>query len=114
MPLPLAVVGIPFLAGVLGQLFAGLIVFFLKFFSKKFALTAAFATGSMILFAAMFSVVYGAMTAIRVALPPEFGLAMATIVPGNVPACLGAYLTAVTARWIYDWNTRVLQFRLNF
>lgn len=114
MPLPLAIAGIPWLASILATLFGGLIVFFVKFFSKKFALTAAFATGSMILFAVMFGVIYAAMTAIRVALPPEFGLAMSTIVPGNVPACLGAYFTAVTARWVYDWNTRVLQFRLNF
>lgn len=114
MPLPLVVAGIPWLATVLGSLFAGLITFFVKFFSKRFALTAAFVTGSLILFGAMFAVVYSAMAAIRVALPPEFGLAMATIIPGNVPACLGAYLTARTARWIYDWNTRVLQFRLNF
>ena len=115
MPGPLVVLaGIPWLASIIGTLFAGLIVFFVKFMGKRFALTAAFVTGSLVLFAAMFAVVFSAMTAIRVALPPEFGLAMATIVPGNLPACLGAYLTARTARWVYDWNTRVLQFRLNF
>jgi hypothetical protein len=114
MPLPLAIAGIPWLATVFSSLFAGLIVFFVKLMGKRFALTAAFVTGSLVLFSVMFTVIFAAMTAIRVALPPEFGLAMATIIPGNVPACLGAYLTARTARWIYDWNTRVLQFRLNF
>lgn len=114
MPFPLAIAGIPWLATVLGSLFSGLIYFFVQFMGKRFALTAAFAAGSLILFGAMFAAVFAVMTAIRVALPPEFGLAMATIVPSNVPACLGAYLTARTARWVYDWNTRVLQFRLNF
>lgn len=112
MPLP-AIIGIPFLAGVLGQLFAGLVTFFVSFFTKKLALTAAFITGSLLLFGVFFAVCWGAFQAIIYASPPELGLALAFLVPSNAPACMGAILTVEVARWVYDWNTRVIQFRLN-
>lgn len=111
MPLPV-LVGIPWLAGILGGLFAGLLQFFVKYVSKKVALTAAFITASLALFAVFFSVCWGLMQGIVVAAPPELSMAMRYIVPSNAPTCMAAYFSAVVARWVYDWNTRVIQFRL--
>lgn len=111
MPLPV-LAGIPWLAGVLGGLVAGLITFFVQFMTKKLALTAAFVTASLALFAVFFSACWALMQGITIASPPEFSLALSFLVPSNAPACLGAYLTANVARWVYDWNTRVIQFRL--
>lgn len=108
-----AIAGIPWLATVLGGLFAALLTFFVKFLSKKFALTAAFATGSIMLFGTFFTVIWGLLQGIRVAAPPEVGDAFNLIVPNNFITCVGAWATARIARWVYDWNTRVLQFRLN-
>lgn len=108
-----AVAGIPWLASILGSLFAGLVTFFVQFMTKKFALTAAFATGSLILFGTFFSVIWSLLQAINFAAPTEVGMAFRTIIPNNFVTCLGAYITARIARWVYDWNTRVLQFRLN-
>ena len=112
MALP-AIIGLPWLAGVLGSLFAGLVTFFVAFFTKKLALTAAFITGSLLLFGVFFAVCWGAFQAIIYASPPELGLALAFLGPSNAPACMGAILTVEVARWVYDWNTRVIQFRLN-
>ena len=112
MPLP-AILGIPFLAGVMGSLFAGLISFFAKYLTKRIALTAAFITASLGLFAVFFAACWAVLQGIIVAAPPEISLALAFFVPSNAPACLGALLTVNAARWVYDWNTRVIQFRLN-
>lgn len=108
-----AIAGIPWVATVLGGLFASLLTFFVKFVSKKFALTAAFATGSLMLFGVFFAVVWGCLQAVRIAAPSEVSMAFSLIVPNNFVTCVGAMLTAKIGRWVYDWNTRVLQFRLN-
>lgn len=112
MALPV-LAGIPWLATILGSLFAGLIQFFTTFLTKKLALTAAFVSASLALFAVFFAVCWSAMQGIIFAAPPELSLALRFLVPSNAPACLGAYLTVNVARWVYDWNTRVIQFRLN-
>ena len=112
MPLP-ALLGIPFLAGVLGSLFAGLVTFFAKYLTKRIALTAAFITASLGLFAVFFAVCWSILQSLILVTPPEVSLALAFFVPSNAPACLGAILTVNAARWVYDWNTRVIQFRLN-
>lgn len=105
--------GIPWLAGILGSLFAGLITFFVQFMSKKLALTAAFVTASLALFSVFFGVCWSLMQSIMIAAPPEVSMGVHFLLPSNAPTCMGAYLTARVARWVYDWNTRVIQFRLN-
>lgn len=112
MPFP-AILGLPWLAGVLGSLFAGLVTFFVVFLTKKLALTAAFVVGSLALFGVFFAVCWGALQGVIYASPPELGLALSFFIPSNAPACLGAILTVEVAHWVYDWNTRVIQFRLN-
>lgn len=112
MPLPV-LAGIPWLATILGSLFAGLLQFFVTYLSKKLALTAAFITASIALFAVFFAVCWSTMQGIIYASPPELAYALRFIVPSNAPACLSAMLTVNVARWVYDWNTRVIQFRLN-
>ncbi|WP_405121052.1 DUF5455 family protein [Pseudomonas leptonychotis] len=112
MPLP-AIVGIPFLAGVLGSLFAGILTFFAKYLTKRIALTAAFITASIGLFTVFFAFCWSVLQGLIVATPQEVSLALSFFVPSNAPACLGGILTVNAARWVYDWNTRVIQFRLN-
>lgn len=112
MALPL-LAGIPWLASVLATLFAGLITFFVQFMTKKLALTAAFITGSLLLFGVFFGVCWAAIQAILFAVPQEAAVGLRFLLPSNAPACLGAMLTVNIARWVYDWNTRVIQFRLN-
>lgn len=112
MALPV-LAGIPFLASVLGSLFGGILTFFANYLTKKLALTAAFITASLALFAVFFAVCWSTMQGIIYSSPPELSLALRFIVPSNAPACLSAMLTVSVARWVYDWNTRIIQFRLN-
>ena len=107
------IAGIPWLATILGSLFGGLLTFFAKFLSKKLALTAAFISASIGLFAVFFSAAWALAQGVIAAAPAELSMALSFVVPSNAPACLGAMLTADVARWVYDWNTRVIQFRLN-
>lgn len=112
MPFPV-ILGIPWLAAVLGGLFSGLIVFFAKYLSKRLALTAAFIAASIALFSVFFAACFGLLSAISVAAPPEISIAIRFFLPSNTDVCVGAIFAAKTARWVYDWNTRVIQFRLN-
>lgn len=112
MPLPV-IAGIPWLATILGALFGGLLTFFAKFLTKRLALTAAFISASLGLFAVFWSAAWALVQGIIGVAPVELSMGLAFIVPSNAPACLGAMLTVDVARWVYDWNTRVIQFRLN-
>ncbi|MDG9922879.1 MULTISPECIES: DUF5455 family protein [unclassified Pseudomonas] len=112
MPLP-AIIGIPFLASAIGGLFAGLVGFFATWMTKRLALTAAFVVASLALFGTFYAFCWALIQGIRVAAPPELDMALAFMVPSNAPACIGAALSVDVARWVYDWNTRVIQFRLN-
>jgi hypothetical protein len=111
--MPLVLLGIPWLSAAIAALFSGLIAFFVQFFTKRFALGAAFIAATVICFVIFFGVIFGLMQAISYSAPPEVSMAFRCFVPDNFAACMGAILTAKTARWLYDWNMHFVQFQLS-
>lgn len=96
-------------------LFTGIFSWFMSvfalFLTKKFAQVAAVVTAMTALTAALVALFTGLLTGIQASLPPGGELAFAMLPPNTTP-CLGAYASAVIAKWVYDWNHKIIQYTL--
>lgn len=101
------------LAGFIGSIFSGFIGWLTAYLGKRLAVTlavvAAFTAATATFWAAAEALVAGLV----VSVPPDIVTVASWVVPPNLSVCIGAMLTARLMRFTYDWNTRVLQFKLN-
>lgn len=103
----------PFLAGLFGSAFSGLFSWFAQFLTRRVALVATAVT-TVVAFTAGLLVAFTALiNGIVAVLPPGAQLGFALLPPNTVP-CLTAYVSALTLKWAYDWNTRIIQWSLGF
>ena len=105
-----AVVGIPWLASVLGSMLSGLVAFFARFMAAKWAMIAAVITALTALTAGLIATMEGLIAGVSVVFPGDASWGL--LVPDNLTACVSAYLTARIAKWFYYWHTAVLQWKL--
>ncbi|GHD52508.1 hypothetical protein SAMN05216429_106128 [Marinobacter persicus] len=106
----MALLGIPWLAGILGTALTGLIAFFGKFLTKKLAIVAAVITAAVSLTGAFLVTIEGIMAGIYYAMPTTGN--WFAFLPGNFSACVSAIVTAEIVRWVYDWNIKIIQWKL--
>ena len=111
MPLPV-IAGIPWLAGVIGGLFSAVFSYFAQFLTKRVAIVATVIAVLVAITTTFFAVIAGIVSALSVAAPPQVSVAASLVVPGNATACASAYMAALVARWAYQWNVKVLQYKL--
>lgn len=111
MPLPV-IAGIPWLAGLLGGLFSAVFGFFAKYLTKRLAIVAAAITAITALTAGFFSMILAAMNGINASLPTDVGILIGHVLPSNFELCVATILSAQSARWVYEWNVKVIQMRL--
>lgn len=104
--------GIPWLAGVIGGVVASLLRFFLQFFTKRFAVIAAVVAALVGITATFFAAITALFAAIEYAAPAAIAQGMGLLLPSNTTACLTAIVTAHTARYVYEWQFRIIQYRL--
>jgi len=100
------------LATLLGSLFSGFIEFFAKYLTKKLAVVAAVIAAIGALTLGFFLSIYGLVSSIAYQMPPEISVAFSLVIPSNSMACVSAILSAHVFRWAYDWNVKVIQYRL--
>lgn len=101
----------PFLAGLLGSAFSGLFSWFAQFLTRKVALIATAITAVVGLTAGLLLAFTGLINGIVAVLPAGAQLGFALLPPNTIP-CLTAYVSALTLKWAYDWNTRIIQWSL--
>lgn len=106
------IAGIPWLAGLLGGLFTALLGYFGKFLTKKFAVVAALIALIVSATTAFIALITGLMASISAASPDFIGLAIQMVVPENAYACVSVMATARLARWAYEWNVKIIQYKL--
>jgi Family of unknown function (DUF5455) len=112
MPIPLAIAGLPWLAGILGGLFTAVFGFLLKFFTKRFALFAAAVVGLLALFGVFLGAITGLMNGLSYVVPSEWILYSGYVLPANFKPCITALLSAHVARYVFSWNVKILQMKL--
>lgn len=107
-----AIVGLPWLAGIIGGVFGALVQWFAKWFSKRLAVIAAavaLVTGLTVTF---FTAITALANGLSGALPDSFNGLVGLCMPSNTRECVSVIMTAHALRWAYDWNTRVIQWKL--
>ena len=112
MAFPVVMTGMSRLAGVIGIIFTSVFSYFAKFVTKKFAVVAAaivLISASTITF---ISLITGLASGLAVVSPPWLSTAASLVVPDNTAACISVIMTGRIARWAYEWNVRVIQYKL--
>lgn len=106
-----AVVGIPWLAGIIGSLFGGVLSFFAQYFTKRIAVIAAvivLVTGATITVIGVFEGLLSSLAYVE----PDFTY-VGLFLPSNTVPCVAVMVTARITYWVYSWNVRVIQYKLN-
>lgn len=111
MPVPV-LVGLPWLAGLVGGFFSTLFSFFATYVTKRVAIVAAAVVIITTLTVGLFTALELLIDGLAVVLPGEFTGMAGHFVPPIAPACVTAHVTAKLLRFAYDWNVRVVQYKL--
>lgn len=101
------------LGTLIGSLLTGLITFFANYLTKRLAIIAAVVVSIGVVTAAFFVAILALMSSVVAVAPPYLTLAVSLIVPANLPFVISIWLSARLLRWAYEWNVKVIQFRLN-
>jgi len=104
--------GIPWLATALFTMFGSMVTFFGSYMAKRFAIMTAVVAALISLTVAFVLVLEGLISTISYATPDSFNQGMSLIIPDNLSACVSVIATAMMARWVYDWKTKIVQLRM--
>jgi len=96
----------------LTNLFTSIASFFAVYTTKKIAIVAAVLTAAIALTGSMIVAINVLAAGVVAATPAELTTAAGWLIPDNADECMAAIISAKIIRWVYDWNTRVLQFKL--
>ena len=107
MPLP-ALAGIPWLASLLGGLFAGFFAWFLKFAAKRFAFVAAAISLIVVVTTAFFAAIEAVVATLSATAPDWVNTGASMIIPNNATACIAAYIAALVLRYTYFWAINII------
>lgn len=107
-----ALAGIPWLAGLIGGLFTSAFTFFAQYMTKRFAIIAASVVAIVTLTTTLFNGLYGLVGTLNLVLPPEIVGIAGHVMPTNGLACVTVLLSAKMARYAYDWNIKIIQYKL--
>jgi hypothetical protein len=102
--------GLPWLAAVLGGLFSSVVTFLMKFLTKRVAIVAATIAALGALYATFAGVLYGLVSGLSTAMPGVVGLGI--ILPPEAPTLLTSYVTARVAFWVYRHNYMIIKHRM--
>ena len=102
----------PLIAALIGGLFTSLFAYLAKFYTKKIAVAFAIITLLLTATTAFIALISGLMASVVAVSPPFLSVAIQLVVPDNAATCMSAILTARIARWAYEWNVRIIQYKL--
>jgi hypothetical protein len=102
--------GLPWLAAVLGSLFTGVVAWLAQYVTKRIAILVAAIAALTTLTVAFVAIVQGAIDVLSFSFPiaANFGF----ILPPDLSALVGSYAAIRLAHWVYSWNIKIVQLRL--
>lgn len=100
---------LPYLIAALIALFQSAITFFLKFMTRKFAAIASATAIFVGLTAALIIALNVIIAGITYTMPNEITMAISWIMPSNTTACVSAYYSAVSVKFVYDLKSKVVR-----
>lgn len=111
MPIPV-VLGLPWLAGLVAGLFSSLFTFFASFVTKRLAITAAAVVLITTLTAGLFAALEALVATLTLVMPTEVSQVGGLVTPSNLTTCISIMVSARLLRYAYDWNVKVIQYKL--
>jgi hypothetical protein len=111
MAIPL-LVGIPWLAGILGGIFTSVFTYFVQFATKRIAIVGAAIVVIVALTAALFTAFEALVSGLSLAVPAELSAATGLLLPANITTCAAIIASAHLLRFAYEWNIRIIQYKL--
>lgn len=106
------IIGITFIATFLSQLVTTLFTSWLQVATKRFFIIAAVLAAMATFVAAFFVAISATINSIAMASPPALNQAASLVVPDNFVTLVTIQITARLIRFAYEWNVKVLQWRL--
>jgi len=112
MPIPV-LLGLPWLASVVGGFIALTVSFFAQYFTKKL-LMVGIAVGAAVVFTVAFiSGLESLLASFYASAPAELTHAVTLFMPSNGPACVVAIITAHIIKWGYGWSVKILDWKVS-
>lgn len=109
-----AIIGIPWLAGVLSTFIVSVTAFFASRISRRLAQLAAWLALYISMLTALSLVFVGIAKTVHVAMPDSLAVGIYTFLPSNLEVCASAYISARVALWVYKQKNQVVQFMFDF
>lgn len=106
------IIGITFIATFLSQLVSTLFTSWLQMASKRFLIIAACLAALATFVGAFYVAIKLIIDSIAIAAPPFLSQAASLVVPDNFVTLVTIQITARLVRFAYEWNVKVLQWRL--
>lgn len=100
------------LGTLLGTLFTAIASFFVQYATKRALIIAAVVAAISALSFSFFAAVLALMNSLLGTVPSYVATAASWFMPSNAPSCFAAVVTAHALRWVYEWNVKVIQFRI--
>jgi hypothetical protein len=110
MPFPV-LVGLPWLASVISGFFGTIFSFFAQHLTKKILVIASVIALVVTATIGMITTLESLLSIIVYTLP-DFQY-VGLILPSNFTSCVSACLTARVTYWVYSWNTKIIQYKLD-
>lgn len=104
--------GIPWLAAMLSGMFGSLVGFFAKYVTMRLAVIAAVVSAIVALTAAFAVAMNALINSILPTMPALVITGFAHLCPESIELILGAVFSAHVVRYAYEWNVKVIQYRL--
>lgn len=105
-------VGIGLVVTAIFETFKGFVKFFVDRSAKRILIIAALLVSLTAFVVGFMRLISGLVNTISTQLPPEIAQFGGYVLPSNTLLCLSAIITAHLARWAYEWNIKVLQWKL--
>jgi len=102
----------PLLAAWFGSLFASTVSFLALYITKRVAIVLVAIAAIIAMTASFIAAIEALLVGIAVATPAEISIAASWFIPSNATTCLSIILSAYLARWVYEWQIKIIQLKL--
>jgi len=106
------IIGVTFIATFISQMVTTLFTSWLQVATKRFFIIAAVLAAMATFVAGFFVAITSAINSIASVSPPLLNQAASLVVPDNFITLVTIQITARLLRFAYEWNVKVLQWRL--
>ena len=110
--MPYIIIAVTFIATFFSQLFTTLFTSWLQVATKRLFIIGAILAAMTTFVAAFFAAISVIINSISTVAPPALNQAASLVVPDNFITLVAIQITARLIRFAYEWNVKVLQWRL--